>query len=229
MTVSMGFFRKIEQWLIDEQSGEILFLPFQADGNAYKSKVLLVGSQPEPLIQIGNADIQFLADALVDRHLFQDVFQEEISEASREYRGALNFASWMKENLKQQVVFSSLNCLNVEDELLKQLKKSKDPLYLRGFEIFKEVIDELEPELLIIQGAPTFKQFIERFKEHLADYAEEDLLQSVQVLEQKGSIGQLKLNNGKKAQILVCRSMGAFGKTGKSFGEFKSILEGIFQ
>jgi hypothetical protein len=229
MTVSTGFFRRIQQWILDEQSGNISFLPFQVDGNPYKSKILLVGANPEPLTHLDTEYMKILADTLVDPKLFQDLFQDEIPAASREYKGSLNFASWMKANLNETVTLSSINCLNLDDVQLKQMKKEKNPLYLKGFEVFEEVVNEFEPQLLIIQGSQAYKLFIDQFKEQLKDYEMDNLALSVQLLEQKGKIAKFFLNSGKSVNVLVCRSMGAFGKEGKSFGAFKEILHQVLQ
>lgn len=225
MPVSKGFLKKIQQWVVDEQSGEVLFLPFQAQGNPYKSKVLLVGATPEPLIQVNTSDIDILAETLVDSNLFSDLFRDEVEEASREYNGTLNFAAWAKENFNEQIVLSSINCLNLENVELKQLKKEKDPLYLKGFDIFKNVLNEFEPKIVVIHGTSAYKLFMEQFKEQLVDIEVDDIALSVQALEQKGVIGKFRLNNGRNVNILVCRSMGTFGKEGKTFGEFKDTLK----
>ncbi|MDN4494657.1 RNA 2'-phosphotransferase [Ureibacillus aquaedulcis] len=229
MAISTGFLKKIQRWVIDNESGEVLFLPFQAQGNPYKSRVLLVGAFPEPLLQVNAADFPILAETLVDKDLFTDLFRDEIEEASREYKGAINFASYVAEALNEQVVLSSINCLNLESTELKQLKKDKDPLYLDGFTIFKEVVDEFEPEVLIVQGSSAFKLFIEQFKARLVDLEVDDLALSVQALEQKGVIAKLELDSGKIVNILVCRSMGAYGKEGKTFGEFKANLKQLLK
>ena len=224
MAVSAGFLKKIERWAVDEHSGEILYLPFQTLGNPYKSKVVLVGAIPEPLLKVDASDFQILAETLVDSTLFSDLYRDEVAEASREYKGLLNFASWVKDNLNEQVVLSSLNGLNLDNEELKQLRKEKDPLYLKGFEIFKEIIQEFEPEILIIQGSTAYKLFLEQFKEQLVEIQVDDLTVSVQSLENSGVIAKLRLENGRSVNILVCRSMGAFGKEGKTFGEFKDTV-----
>jgi len=225
MSVSVGFLKKIQQWISDDSSEEILFLPFQTQGNPYKAKVLLAGAYPEPPIQVKEEDSQILADTLVDANLFQDLFQNEISTASREYRGSLNFAAWGKEHLQQQIVLSSINCLNVKSAQLKRLKKEDDPLYLKGFSIFEEVLNEFEPEVLVIQGSTAFKLFVDQFKDRLVDVEVDDLTMSVQALQQRGVIAKLCLNNGRNVNILVSKSMATFGKEGKTFGEFKDILK----
>lgn len=229
MPVSTGFLKKIQRWTVDDQSGEILFLPFQSDGNPYKSRLLLVGANPEPLLQVSASDLPILAETFVEANLFCDLFRDETAEASREYKGSMNFAAWAKENLHERVVLSSINCLNLETAELKQLKKEKDPLYLKGFEIFKEVINEFEPEILVIQGSTAYKLFMEQFSELLAEIEIDDLTMSVQELQQKGVIAKLRLNSGKIVKILVCRNVGAFGKEGKTFGEFKNTLRQILQ
>ncbi|HWK22537.1 MAG TPA: hypothetical protein VNS08_05830 [Ureibacillus sp.] len=225
MAVSSGFFKKIQRWVIDNESGELLFLPFQTEGNPYKSKILLVGSNSEPLLEMNASDIQLLADTLVDTKKFLDVFQNEVAEASREFKGSLKFASWVNENFGEQVVLSSINCLNSKNTDIKRLKKENDPLYLKGFEIFKEVINEFQPNVLIIQGSATLKLFLEQFENQLLNYQLDDLTMSVQELEEKETITKLSLNSGKEVNILVSRSMGAFGKEGRTFRKFKENLK----
>ena len=229
MAVSAGFLKKIERWIVEENSGEIRYLPFQTHGNPYKSKVMLVGANPEPLLQVDASDFQIVAETLVDSTLFSDLFRDEIAEASREYKGLLNFASWVNRNLNEQVVLSSLNVLNLDNEELKQLRKEKDSLYLKGFEIFKEIVHEFEPEILVIQGSTAYKLFLEQFKMQLVDIQVDDIDASLQSLENSGVIAKLRLDNGCNVNILVSRSMGNFGKEGKTFGDFKETLTSLLQ
>lgn len=225
MSVSMGFFKRIQQWVVDKSSGNIEFLPFQAAGNPYKSKVFLVGANTEPFLQLDVKDLDVFADSLVDADLFAEVFHEEIMAAPREYKGSLNLVTWMKEHLNENVVLTSVNCLISDDVRLKQLKKSEDPVYLQGFEVFEEVLNEFEPEILIVQGTSAFKLFLEQFEEQLIDFNKEYSGSTVQQLEQKGIIANYRLKSGKFVNIVVCRSMGYFGKEGKSFGEFKETIK----
>lgn len=221
MSVSKGFFKKIQQWAVDKQSDSIAFLPFQGDGNPYKSKVFLVGTKPELEFHMDAGDIEIYADSLVDSRLFHDVFHDEMS---REYIGSINFAKWVKEHLNESVTLSSINCYISDPANLKQLKKSKDPLYIQGFEVFQQVLHEFEPYILILHGASTFKLFLNQFQHQLVDFKEQDLKETVANLEQKGVIAKLPLNNGRYINVLVCRSMGYFGKEGNSFGHLKSTL-----
>lgn len=230
MTVSRGFYKKIQQWVMDNETGEITFLPFQADANPYKSKVFLVGASPEPKFELNLEDLEIYVESLVDAKLFQDLFAQEIKEASREYKGCINFASWMKEHFKENIVLTNTNCLFKENaQEVKQMKKEGHPLYKKGFQIFEDVVNEFEPEVLILQGSSSYKAFIDQFEGRLIEYKGKDTQDTVAQLEQQGVIAKLPLNNGKNVNVIVCRSMGYFGKEGNSFGDFKATLEQILQ
>ncbi len=230
MTVSRGFYKKIQQWIMDNEIGDCTFQPFQVDGNPYKSKVFLVGASPEPKLEINYNDLNLYVESLVDIELFQDAFSEELQTASREYKGCLKFISWMKEHYNENIVLTNVNCLPVESaQKLKQMRKEQHRLYKRGLEIFEEVVNEFEPEILVLQGSSSYKSFIDNFGDKLVDFIGKDTSDTVQQLEQKGVIAKLPLKNGKNVNILVCRSMGYFGKEGSTFGDFKATLERILQ
>ena len=91
MAVSAGFYKKIQQWVIDEQSGDVAFRPFQTDGNPYMSNVFLVNTNPEPLAEIYASDLKLHADSLVDTNLFEELNRGQLNVSSREYKGNLNF------------------------------------------------------------------------------------------------------------------------------------------
>ncbi|MEK9196725.1 hypothetical protein [Ureibacillus sp. FSL E2-3493] len=221
MSVSKGFLKKIQSWAVDKKSDSIAFLPFQGDGNPYKSKVFLVGAKPELHFHLDAGDIEIYADSLVDSKLFHDVFHDEMS---REYKGSINFAKWVEEHLNASVTLSSVNCFISDPDNLKQLKKSKHPLYIQGFEVFQQVLNEFEPNILVLQGASAYKLFFEQFQHQLVELREQDINETVANLERKGVIAKLQLNNGGIVDVLVCRSMGYFGKEGNSFRQIKSTL-----
>ncbi len=223
MTVSIGLYNKIKNWLIDEYSGEICYRPFQVDGNPYKSKIFIINSYPEPLAINGANDTQAYANSLVDQKLFNQMNEDELQNSSREYKGTLNFTNWMKETYKRDVVLTSVNCYVAKEETVyKQLKKLNSPLIVKGARIFKEVIEEFAPSVIILQGSKTIKEFQEQFKERLK--IKKDFTLPIQELEGSGVIAKLRLKNGDDCLILACRSMSHFGKNGQKFIEFKDQL-----
>lgn len=228
MTVSMGFYKVIKQWVIDSETGNITFQPFQADGNPYKSNVFLVGASPELNLEIAMNNLKLYVESLVDGKLFQETFAQELQSASREYKGSLNFVSWMKERYNENVVLTNVNCLSTENaQMLKQMKKQEHPLYKRGLQIFEEVLNEFAPEIVILQGSSAYKAFIEHFGDRLIDFVSTN--DTVQQLEQKGVLAKFPLKNGKNINIIVSRSMSYFGKEGNSFGKFKATINRILQ
>ncbi len=78
MAVSAGFYKKIEQWVLDPQSKKISFQPFQANGNPYKANVFIVGATPEPYLQIDSDKLFLYVHSLVSTSEFKELFYEEI-------------------------------------------------------------------------------------------------------------------------------------------------------
>lgn len=227
MAVSLGFYKKICQWIIDENSGEIAFRPFQVDGNPYKSNVFIVGVSPEQITKSDTFDIKIYVDSLVKNNLFEDT-NELYKYGSREYKGMLNFVNWMKEQYTENVVITNVNSYLAEStQELKRMKRANDPLYIKGLLLFEEVVNEFVPNIIIIQGSKAFNDFLESFGHLLINKLSSIETDSVQQLEQQGVIAELPLLNGKNAKILVCRSMMYFGKEGASFGQFKETLENL--
>jgi len=228
MAVSAGFYKKIKQWMIDSEAGKIAYQPFQANGNPYKAKIFIIGATPEPHLQIHPDNLDFYARFLVDSEGFQEIFQEEINAASREYKGCLNFMEWMKGNHNETVVLSYLNSLYVENtQSLKELKKQKHPLFTKGTQLLQEILNEFAPKILIVQGASNWKLFLDQFGDQLVDVV--SINESVQQLESRGVVAKLLLTNGEEVNVLACRTLGNFGKTGTSFSELKQIVLNLLQ
>lgn len=225
MSVSVGFLKKINEWVVEKELNKLVYLPFQVNGNPYKCKVFLVGAKPEPFIQMDIDELSLIADALVDEQLFQLIIDEYKLEATREYKGSLNFSKWMKEQWNETVLLSSVNCLIFNNEKqLKLLKKRKDPMYIHGFELFEMMVSEFEPEILIIQGSATLKLFQDNFGDKLLDVSKDAFTKSIAELE--GEIyGKFPLENGKIVNVIVTKSMSYFGENGKSFVKLKQHLQ----
>nr|WP_106782259.1 hypothetical protein [Lysinibacillus timonensis] len=223
MTVSIGFYKRIHDWVLDEYTNKICFRPFQVNGNPYKSRVFVVGAQPEPLAKHESEDVKVYANSLVDENIFRLLNEEEMNQSSREYKGILNFVQYMKATNNEDVVVTSVNCY-VEPDIrkLKSMKKLNDPLIVKGARIFKEVVNEFSPQIIILQGSKALKEFHELYEDKLI--IKGDLTVPVSELENQGVIAELNLGSGKKCNVLACRSMSYFGKNGESFQEFKKII-----
>lgn len=228
MAVSEGFYKKIKQWMVDPESEKVTYLPFQSNGNPYKANVFIVGALPEPYLEIEKDDLLFYSQFLVNPVEFQELYYENLTSISREYKGCINFMDWMKKNFNETVVLTYLNSINVEStNVFNKLKKQEDSLYKRGIELFKEVLNEFKPKVVIVQGAANWKQFLGQYGEQLIDLESRE--QSVQLLESHGVVAKLPLETGEVVNILACRSLGNFGKTGTTFGDLKHTLNDLLQ
>lgn len=226
MTVSLGFFKKIKQWILAEGTDQVLFRPFQTNGNPYKSSVFLVSAHATPLLKVEENSEQVFIDALVNADLLEELYSAQFAKASREVKGSRQFANWMNESYGENIVCTSINTYQINDaKELKVLKKEDLVNYQRGIDIFTEVVDEFQPDVIILQGAAAVEQFKALYAEHLFVYHPE--VTKVQDLENTGSFAEMYYKDGKVVKIFATRSMAYFGKDGSAFGAFKGKLQEV--
>lgn len=223
MPISKGFYKKVYPWLKGEDSKDVLYRPFLTKGNPYKSRIFLVSSHAVPLFKVEDRSEQTFAESLVNRELFQDLYLSEIKGAPREFKGSLQFENWLEKQHHEPLIYTSLNTYQLESaDEAKVAKKEDTANFERGNLIFKEVMDEFQPEIIILQGTATYEQFKTRYADRLAIFNED--VTKVQLLEQTGPFAEMVYEDGKKVSIFVTRSMSYFGTDGSRFEQFKENL-----
>ncbi|KYG89176.1 hypothetical protein A0U40_12595 [[Bacillus] sp. KCTC 13219] len=226
MGVSAGFYKKIQAWVTDDDA-QLAFRPFQVDGNPYKSRMLLVGAVATPKIESNTTSEAVYIDALVNGQLFDEIYGHEMKHQSREYLGMMHFIGWVRQTFNNQVVATYINTLQVKDvQELKLVRKETPNLYKRGQVIFQEVVEEFQPEFIVLHGTEAVQQFRMNFAEQLTDYYSQ--VNKVQQLEEYGVFGELHCKNGHIIKVLACRSMSYYGKEGKVFQQFKDKIKSLY-
>ena len=220
MGVSIGFHRKIKDWMLSKE-GEVAFLPFLVDGNPYKSRVFIVGAFPQPKLHIQPAEQQQYIDSLVEGTLFDSLYGEMLQ--SREHKGVVAFGQWLKEVCGEVVINTNVTTLMVDSlKQLKECKKTTPQDYEKGFQVFREVLEEFQPEILILHGADALKQFRHRFEDSLIDYYAH--IKKVQELEEVGTFAEIHFHEERKVKILACRNLSMYGASGEKFADFKKFV-----
>ena len=103
--------------------------------------------------------------------------------------------------------------------ILKEFKKTIPQDYEKGFQVFREVLEEFQPEIVILHGADALKQFRHQFEDCLIDYYAH--IEKVQELEEVGAFAEIHFNEERKVKILACRNLSMYGKSGEKFADFK--------
>lgn len=226
MTVSLGFYKKIKQWIIAEGTDQVLFRPFQTNGNPYKSRVFLVSAYATPVLKVEENSEQVFIDALVNADLLEELYSPQFAKASREVKGSRQFAAWMNEAHGENIVSTSINTYQINDAKELKAVKKEDPVnYQRGIDIFTEVVNEFQPDVIILQGSAAVEQFKALYTEHLVVFHPE--MTKVQELENAGPFAEIYYKNGRVVKIFATRSMSYFGKDGSAFGAFKEKLQEV--
>lgn len=225
MTVSAGFYKKIREWVVGT-TGEMDFRPFQVNGNPYKSRIFIVGANATPKVDSATTSENIFIESLVYGDLFEELYGYQFVKQSREYSGTLNFAKWLSEELNENAVISYTNALQTNSaQELKQLKKQMPEDYVKGQQIFKEIVHEFQPDFIILHGTQAVQQFRLLFEQELLDY--HPSIDKVQNLEEIGVFAEIQLTRERKIQVLACRSLGYYGKDGKVFADFKERVREI--
>ena len=87
MPISVGFYKKLYQWLMDTNEQHVKFRPFLTKENPYKSRVFLVSQHAVPYFHVEDASEKVFAEALVNRALFEELYSSELQAAPREFQG----------------------------------------------------------------------------------------------------------------------------------------------
>lgn len=228
MPISKGFYKKVYPWLTGENSKNVLYRPFLTKGNPYKSRIFLVSSHAVPIFKVEDRSEQTFAESLVNRDLLHDLYLSEIKGAPREFKGSLQFENWLEKQHQESLMYTSLNTYQLESaDEAKVAKKEDTSNFERGNLIFKEVMDEFQPEIIILQGTAAYEQFKVRYADRLAIFNED--VTKLQLLEQTGPFAEMVYEDGKKASIFVTRSMSYFGADGSKFEQFKVNLAKVLE
>lgn len=223
MPISAGLYKKVTPWVKGENGNSVAFRPFLTKGNPYKSRIFLVSSNAVPYFKVEDENEPIFAEALVNRELFRELYFNEIMAAPREFKGSLQFEKWLEKQHSESVIHTSLNTYQLETtDQAKVAKKEDAENFERGQAIFKEVLEEFQPKIIILQGATTLNQFKAIYGEKLVSYHPD--VTKVQQLEEIGPFGEMYYENGEKVTIFVTRSMSFFGVDGLKFERFKENL-----
>lgn len=220
MAISVGFYKYVSKWVSDEPTGKVIYRPFEADENPYKAIVFIVGSHPTPLLELPDDCTQTYANALVNRDEFHQLFPDYLMSTSRDVKGAIRFS----EALKEQGVSSTISYVNtLTASNLTQLKKQRKEngeQFKRGVEIFKEVVEEFKPPVILLHGNYALEQFRQNFLGYFIEFGHAS--RSVSDLENEGMFGKIIHDDGKETILYACKSLSFFKGNDESF---KKLIE----
>ena len=215
MAISVGFFKYVSKWVSDEPTGKVMYRPFEADENPYKAIVFIVGSHPTPLLELPDDCTQTYANALVNRDEFHQLFPDYLMSTSRDVKGAIRFSNALKEQGISSVI-SYVNALSAANlTQLKKQKKENGEQFKRGVEIFKEVVEEFKPPVILLHGKYALEQFRQNFLGYFIEFGHTS--RSVSELENEGVFGKIIHNDGKETILYACKSLSYFKSGDESF------------
>lgn len=223
MAISVGFYKYVSKWVTDEQTAKVMYRPFEANENPYKASVFIVGSHPTPLIELPDDCTQMYANALVNRHEFCQLFPDYLQSTSRDVKGAIRFSDALKEHGIESTL-SYVNTLAAKNltQLKKQKKENADQ-FKRGVEIFKEVVEEFKPPVILLHGNYALEQFRQNFFGYFIEFGHAS--RSVTELENEGIFGKIIHDDGKETILFACKSLSYFKRDDEGFAKLIDQLK----
>lgn len=204
MVVSQGFYRKIKDWIYSEEYHGVRFRPFQTSGNPYKAKCFLVSAYPDTVLNVSDEETALYAESLIDRELFEHLYGKKCD--SKETRAIERFISWYKTIESTPLVITYMNALQVNGLPSLRLARKEQPRdYMKGEQMFNEVLLEFLPQCLIIHGNESLKMFRQQYKDIMIDYHQS--ITKAKDLEEVGPFGELRLASGQRVYVYACRHM----------------------
>lgn len=218
MSISVGFYKYVYKWITDEQTGEPIYRPFETNVNPYMAKVFIVGSHPTPLLELEKEHVSFYANSLVDRDEYNRLFAGSLSK-SREYNGALRFSNVLESTYAVPSAISYINALTADSLIdLKNQKQENSALFYRGFEIFKEVLEELKPPIVLLHGSYALEQFRIMFEGYAIEFGSTN--RKLKELEGEGKFGKIQHDDGSESILFACKSLAYFKENNEQYRNY---------
>lgn len=214
MVVSPGFERKIRQWLFNNGRRDLQLRPFLTEGNPYRSKCFVVGIFPQKRLPINMGNLGRHVEALLHRELFSYLYGDLIE--SREKKGIDRFFSWYYKQFAHYPVWAFLNAIEFQDEEHYKLYRKLEPeAFQIGHSVFLEILEEFQPEHLILYGNKVLKEFRSQFSEVLID--SRSTIEKCSELVELGAFAKMYYDNGKMVKIYAVPSISLFAEEQKQF------------
>lgn len=217
MAISIGFFKYVQRWIADSKRPEIVYRPFEAGDNPYRASVYIVCAHPSPTLSLHAKYARRYADALVDQNSLLELFPNYMKSTSRDVKGAYSFAQDLRYYGISSVItyVNALTANNAND--LKQMKKDNAAQYNRGFEIFKEVIAELKPPVLLLNGAFALEHFRSLYKNYFIEYGH--FARNLTELMDEGMFGKLVHDDGKETLVFATKSLSFYNSDDEKYNK----------
>ena len=223
MAISVGFYKHVNKWLVDQHAKELLFRPFETNVNPYKADVFIVGAHPTPVLNLNIDQSKVYANSLVNRDEFMTLFPDYFKTTSRDVKGAIRFADAL-EKLGVSTVISYVNALtarNLTD--LKKQKKDNSEAFEQGKEIFKQVLEEIQPPIILLHGNYALEQFRENLLDYFIEFGHNS--RNLEDLIGEGDFGKIMYENGKESIVIASKSLSSFKENDETFVEIVKQLQ----
>lgn len=206
--------------------------PFICKGDPKKSKVFLVGTNPATPIYSSDIPKHEYINLIQDYEKFLDFYskirrKKNKPTISRTRQGITSFLQWLKSIHPYPILETDIYTYPTEN--VEMLDKVNQEIIDFSQKVFVDILKENKPQLVILYGKRTVNSFLQLIKrENWKCTLNRDEGLAVSYLEMNPPFGKITLENH-SIHIVVARHLMYYGKTGDSYGLFKSKLTEIFE
>lgn len=215
---------------LDEKG--VYFRPWICRGNPLESKTFLVGINPATPICSEEIDLDSYVRMLEDSDAFLKFYSERRVKAGKTRisptrQGIHSFGRWLEEKTQAPVI--ETNVIAYPTKNVDELSLISDDVIEQGRQIFRRLLMEIRPTLIIIHGADAVPHFLAVVKEE--KLVEESLVikGKISQMEKDSPILSFTYSTGETATVFACRHLVRYKEKGLSYELFRSKIEEFMQ
>ena len=221
--------KQLREMCTQTLKGKAYYRPYICNGDISNMDIFFVGINPATPICEENLDLDAYILLLNNYEKFVEYYkamrlEQGKTEFSRTRLGINSFMSWLRQQTNLSIAETNINAYPTAN--LKQLKHEPKEITGKGKRVFRQLLLNIQPKIIILHGKDTVGNFSEMLcKEGLCNGTNIDLSCRIEQMEECLPLTLIRYPNGSTGTVLACRHFMYYGKNGDSFVRFKENVK----
>lgn len=204
------------------------FRPYVCKGSTGKHGIFVVGINPATAILSTQVTIDQYVSSLNNPGLFDEIYSGErtktsVNSSSRTRLGINSFVKWLGQYTEMSILETNVNAYPAPN--YRSLKSKSEAIKRKGYEIFRTVIMEYEPRILIFHSVKAIRAFNNVLEVcGLSTSQQVNTSKDIGSLEKESPLYDFCYKSGKEATVMACRHLRLYGYEGNSYNKFKTEI-----
>ena len=215
---------ELRAWSGPAGEGLAYFRPMICKKTVAPGCIFLVGINPATPVTPDDLDVDTYAGLLLDYDRFLAYYRQRRIDArktalSRTRTGMHSFIQWLAKAVPDPIV--ETNVIPYPTPRTKDLKKVPDWVKSQAREIFVQLLQRVQPRLLLLHGKDTVTETAELLRNHRIANVHVDPRADIRALEDQPTLFRFEWPGGGDCKALACRHFMYYGESGSSFAGFR--------